>query len=283
MSQSDIWKDVTLYESKEKAFGRRLAAVLTTLCMFFLMGMVPFVLIAAARQPGEKQEEAAVQIEEKISKPESVPEQTHVSDIREGEEITAEGKDNLLILVNAQYPMSEDYAPLELEKVQGDYQMDTRAAGPMRQMIADARAQGVELLLCSAYRTRARQEVNFQNSVDTYMAMGYSEDQAVMATARLIAVPGTSEHETGLAADIVTPSYQRLDAGYAGTKAAKWLLENAASYGFVLRYPEDKTEITGIDYEPWHYRYVGVEAAKEIMAQGLCLEEYAALREHQNA
>ena len=104
-----------------------------------------------------------------------------------------------------------------------------------------------------------------------------------MATARLIAVPGTSEHETGLAADIVTPSYQRLDAGYAGTKAARWLLENAASYGFVLRYPEDKTEITGIDYEPWHYRYVGVEAAKEIMAQGLCLEEYAALREHQNA
>ena len=96
-------------------------------------------------------------------------------------------------------------------------------------------------------------------------------------------MPGTSEHETGLAADIVTPSYQRLDAGYAGTKAAKWLLENAASYGFVLRYPEDKTEITGIDYEPWHYRYVGVEAAKEIMAQGLCLEEYAALREHQNA
>ena len=268
---------------RKRSGGSRLAAVLTTLCMFFLMGMVPFVLIAAARQPGEKQEEAAVQIEEKISKPESVPEQTHVSDIREGEEITAEGKDNLLILVNAQYPMSEDYAPLELEKVQGDYQMDTRAAGPMRQMIADARAQGVELLLCSAYRTRARQEVNFQNSVDTYMAMGYSEDQAVMATARLIAVPGTSEHETGLAADIVTPSYQRLDAGYAGTKAAKWLLENAASYGFVLRYPEDKTEITGIDYEPWHYRYVGVEAAKEIMAQGLCLEDYAALREHQHA
>ena len=259
---------------RKRSGGSRLAAVLTTLCMFFLMGMVPFVLIAAARQPGEKQEEAAVQIEEKISKPESVPEQTHVSDIREGEEITAEGKDNLLILVNAQYPMSEDYAPLELEKVQGDYQMDTRAAGPMRQMIADARAQGVELLLCSAYRARAGQEVNFQNSVDTYMAMGYSEDQAVMATARLIAVPGTSEHETGLAADIVTPSYQRLDAGYAGTKAAKWLLENAASYGFVLRYPEDKTEITGIDYEPWHYRYVGVTAATQIRNQDITLEEY---------
>ena len=95
---------------RKRSGGSRLAAVLTTLCMFFLMGMVPFVLIAAARQPGEKQEEAAVQIEEKISKPESVPEQTHVSDIREGEEITAEGKDNLLILVNAQYPMSEDYA-----------------------------------------------------------------------------------------------------------------------------------------------------------------------------
>ena len=269
---------------RKRSGGSRLAAAITTLCMIFLMSMVPLVLIAAARQHGAEQEkETAVQTEEKISNPESVPVQSIDPDAQEGEDIPAQGGDNLLILVNAQHPMPEDYASLELEKVQGDYQMDRRAAGPMRQMISDARTQGVELLLCSAYRTRARQEVNFQNSVNSYMTMGYSEDQAVMATARLIAVPGTSEHETGLAADIVTPSYQRLDAGYAGTAAARWLLENAASYGFVLRYPEDKTEITGIDFEPWHYRYVGAEAAKEIMSQGLCLEEYVALRERQDA
>ena len=90
----------------------------------------------------------------------------------------------------------------------------------------------------------------------------------------MIAVPGTSEHHTGLAADIVTPTHQTLDPQFADTAAGKWLLEHAADYGFILRYPEDKQETTKIIYESWHYRYVGEEHAKAIKESGLCLEEY---------
>ena len=90
----------------------------------------------------------------------------------------------------------------------------------------------------------------------------------------VIAVPGTSEHHTGLALDIVTPTYQVLDDGYATTDAFKWLYENCADYGFILRYPENTTHITGIIYEPWHYRYVGVEVAKYITENNITFEEY---------
>ncbi len=190
----------------------------------------------------------------------------------EPEEPPLELEEWALVLANYDHDIRE-YEP-ELEEVQNGYRMDVRVAEIARQMIADAAEQGVSLLVCSAYRPYSSQERNFNNSVNTYLSMGYSQDQAVAATAQLIAYPGRSEHQTGLAADIVTPAYQGLDDGYAETDAAKWLLENAADYGFILRYPADKTEITRINFEPWHYRYVGIDAAKEIMENGLCLEEF---------
>ena len=89
-----------------------------------------------------------------------------------------------------------------------------------------------------------------------------------------IAVPGASEHQVGLALDIVCSTYYRLDEAFGDTEAGKWLAENSYQYGFILRYPKDKEEITGIEYEPWHFRYVGKEAAKEMTEQKLTLEEY---------
>lgn len=178
-----------------------------------------------------------------------------------------------LLLVNDRNTISEDFEPA-LEEVQGVYRMDARVASIMRQMIADAKSQGVDLLVCSAYRPYSSQQRNFEASVTRYMQAGYSREQAETQTLRLIAAPGSSEHQTGLAADIVTPAYQSLDNGYADTAAARWLKANAASYGFILRYPADKQDITHIDFEPWHYRYVGEEAAKVIMEKGICLEEY---------
>lgn len=183
------------------------------------------------------------------------------------------GSEWMLMLVNADHPIGGDYEP-ELEDVQNGYRMDARVAPVMRRMISDAAAQGVQLLVCSAYRPYASQERNFNAKVTEYQAMGYGLEDARAATLRLIAAPGASEHHTGLAADIVTPAYQGLDDGYAETAAAKWLLANAADYGFILRYPREKQQITGIDFEPWHYRYVGEKAAKEIMDAGICLEEY---------
>lgn len=183
------------------------------------------------------------------------------------------GKIENLLLVNAANPVPDVYTP-ELYPVSGPYQMDADAAGSMLWMLYDAAREGVDLMVVSAYRERERQRQNFQNEVEEYVAAGLSEEEAVAATSQWIAPPGTSEHETGLAADIVTSSYQVLNHGFAETDAAKWLAEHAPEYGFILRYPEDKTEITGITYEPWHFRYVGRRAAREITDHGLALEEY---------
>jgi len=178
-----------------------------------------------------------------------------------------------LILVNPTHSLPDGYK-IELETVQGKYQMDSRAAGKAKEMIAAAKEDGVTLQVCSAYRSHSKQTTNFNTKLQSYLDKGWSYDEAYAKTATIIAVPGTSEHETGLALDIVTPSYQVLDAGYADTAAAKWLLENAADYGFILRFPKDKQDITKIIFEPWHYRYVGTEYSSQIMDSGLCLEEW---------
>lgn len=178
-----------------------------------------------------------------------------------------------LLLVNSENTIDQTFKP-ELADVQNGYQMDKRAAEYAKRMIKDAKAQGVDLLVCSGYRSYESQNRNFNNYAANLQQAGYSKDEAVKETSRLIAYPGSSEHQTGLALDIVTPTYQGLNDGYADTAAAKWLYNNAADYGFILRYPKDKEDITKISFEPWHYRYVGEEAAREIMDQGICLEEY---------
>ena len=197
----------------------------------------------------------------------------------EGENSFVSSKDDpLLILVNADNPIPEDFELGELELVQknsqGTYNLDSRAASYARQMIADAEAEGISLFLCSSYRSNALQKTLFENRYNDYIAKGWSEADAYAKTATINAIPGTSEHETGLCMDVVTPSYRVLDSGYAETDAAKWLAANAYKYGFILRYPKDKQDITKIIFEPWHYRFVGVENAKLIYESGLCLEEY---------
>ena len=180
-----------------------------------------------------------------------------------------------LMLVNSEHTIPREFRPELATVQQGEpYQVDVRIVDDLRKMIQDAQQQGVNLQICSAYRSYDRQKSNLQSNRDRYKQAGYTDAQAWEMTNRYIAPAGGSEHQTGLAVDIVTPSYQILDSGYANTAAAKWLLENAADYGFILRYPRNKEEITGIWFEPWHYRYVGQEAAEDIMAQGICLEEY---------
>jgi D-alanyl-D-alanine carboxypeptidase len=137
-----------------------------------------------------------------------------------------------------------------------------------------AKQDGVDLMVCSAYRSIVRQTELFDDRKAGYMSEGMNEEEAIAATLQYTTRPGTSEHHTGLAVDIVTPEYQNLDEGYAETAAAQWLLENAADYGFILRYPKGKEGMTQVDFEPWHYRYVGEEAAEVIMENGYCLEEY---------
>ena len=116
----------------------------------------------------------------------------------------------------------------------------------------------------------------FQNKVDRLIAQGCSTKDAATEAAKTVAFPGTSEHQLGLAVDIVDINNQLLDESQEDTAVQKWLMEHCWEYGFILRYPNGTSEITGIIYEPWHYRYVGKDAAKEIRDLGVCLEEYLA-------
>lgn len=178
-----------------------------------------------------------------------------------------------LLLVNPSHPIPEGYLP-ELETITDDFRVDKRIADSVKLLFIKAKEEGINLKICSAYRTVEYQENLFSNKKNEYLAAGTSEDEAVAAAATIVAVPGSSEHHTGLALDIVTPEYQSLDEGFADTPAFKWLDQNAYKYGFIMRYPKDKQDITGIIYEPWHYRYVGVENAANMKKSGECLEEY---------
>lgn len=179
-----------------------------------------------------------------------------------------------LILVNASNAMQE--LNTEVVTITGGKQFDARAAGALEEMLAAANETGLNMFVCSAYRSVSYQTTLYNNKVQEYLNRGYSQADAERVAATIVAYPGTSEHNTGLAADIVSVNYQVLDEGFAETPEFAWLQEHAHEYGFILRFPKGKEDVTGIIYEPWHYRYVGVEHATEIRAQGICLEEYLA-------
>jgi hypothetical protein len=129
-------------------------------------------------------------------------------------------------------------------------------------------------VLCSAYRSVDYQEKVFGDSMKKRVKEGLGYWDAYLETSKNVAIPGTSEHGLGLALDLISNDYEELDEKQQETPEAKWLAENCYKYGFILRYPPEKTHITGINYEPWHYRYVGEEHAKKIMDLGITLEEY---------
>ena len=181
---------------------------------------------------------------------------------------------DFLMLVNKEYGLPEDYE-VELLTM---YDKVNRAAKevykPLNDMLAAGRAEGLEFEICSSYRDVQVQKRLFQEDLDVLLAQGYTYDDAYAEVAKETMPPGHSEHSTGLAFDIVSLGYQILDAKQEFTPETQWLNKNCAKYGFILRYPKGKEEITKISFESWHYRYVGVEAATYIMEQGLCLEEY---------
>lgn len=187
----------------------------------------------------------------------------------------SDNEDWMLMLVNGDNPLQENYSP-KLEKLKNGLEFDERAIRQLNAMLSEAKAQGLSPIVCSAYRTIERQKTLFNNQVYEYMAEGFSQEQAEIEARKHVAYPGTSEHNLGLAVDIVSLNYQLLDEKQADTKEIEWLNEYCSDYGFILRYPKDKVNITGVEYEPWHFRYVGIQAAQEIMRDGITLEEYLA-------
>ncbi len=193
-------------------------------------------------------------------------------------ETSSTGYSNLpwnLTLVNFENALPEDFAPETLSEVDNGYEADSRIAEAAKKMIADAYAQNVRIIALSAFRDYEYQTELFENKVQRLQQeKGYSVDKAREEAKTVVAYPGTSEHQLGLALDLVDAGHTKLDESQEDTKAYKWLYEHCAEYGFIVRYPNGKTNITGIIYEPWHFRYVGEEAAKIIMDEKLTLEEY---------
>lgn len=179
-----------------------------------------------------------------------------------------------LVLINGSHPLAEDFSVPELTALINGQSIDSRVFPELQAMMDAARAEGLDPLICSSFRTWDKQEQLYERKVQSYQNQGFGQSQAEEKAAVWVAKPGTSEHQAGLAVDIVSKAYQVLDEQQEKTAVQQWLMEHCAEYGFILRYPTDKSELTGVGYEPWHYRYVGKEAAEEIMEQGICLEEY---------
>ena len=173
-----------------------------------------------------------------------------------------------LLVVNQWNELPGNY-DLELTELSNGERVDSRIYPTLQEMFDDARAEGVYPIVRDGYRTGEEQQALMDEKIQAYRSEGYSRSDAKKAAEDWVALPGTSEHQLGSAVDINADKERSTnDEVYA------WLAENAHEYGFILRYPQGKEEITGISYEPWHYRYVGTEAAREIYAQGVCLEEY---------
>lgn len=183
-----------------------------------------------------------------------------------------------LLLVNRDYILPDDYTVKTAKTVidvYGGYDrgyLDYRVVPHYIEMYNAALEDGLKLSPLSGYRSVARQKNNFENLIRDYMNKGYSKAQATVLASEIILPPSTSEHNAGLAMDILS-----LEVSFENSDEFAWLQEHAADYGFILRYPKDKQDITKITYEPWHWRYVGVKAAKEMKASGECLEEYLGL------
>ena len=183
-----------------------------------------------------------------------------------------------LILINKQHSIPDGYeeeVPLgNISTMKGIMHCDERIIDDLLDMIQAAKDDGVTLAICSPYRDLQYQEMLFNRKIRKYMKRGLSYMEAYQLASQAVTVPNASEHQIGLALDIVTDTYVALNEGFAKTAAGKWLAENSCKYGFILRYPKGKEDITGIEYEPWHFRYVGAEAATLITEQGITLEEF---------
>lgn len=175
-----------------------------------------------------------------------------------------------LILVNSEYKVPRDW-DIELTELSNGQSVDGRIYPELQQMFDDMRAQGIYPVVASGYRTAKKQQELMDEKIEELKAQGYSSSEAKTEARRWVSVVGYSEHQTGLAVDINADGVKS-----TGNQVYEWLAENAWQYGFILRYPSDKQDITGTAYEPWHYRYVGKDDAEVIYRQGVCLEEYIA-------
>lgn len=223
---------------------RRLAGIVISIILLLIAGVFTFMMLPRDGQP------------------------TLLDTIEIGRKTASTEHGWNLILVNEDYYIPDNYE-VELTELSNGKKVDSRIYPYLQSMFDDARANGLALFVREGYRTSEEQQQIMDERVAQYQGEGYSKSEAKKLARDYVAVPDTSEHQLGLSVDINADTTKcSSDAVYS------WLAENAWRYGFIKRYPADKVDITGISNEPWHYRYVGKEAAQEIQSQGICLEEY---------
>ena len=189
-----------------------------------------------------------------------------------------------LVLLNKTHPSGSAYCPPDLTKLDSDMtlygkeiELRLYAAKAAEAMVKELHAQGyTDIVVTSGYRSYSYQQSLFNTYLGQEAAAhpDWSEQQVRDWVLTYSAAPGTSEHHTGNAIDLISTNHVSLDETFAQNPAYAWLQQNAHRYGFILRYPANKTDITGYSYEPWHYRFVGEKAATEIRERGITLEEY---------
>ncbi len=228
-----------------------------------------------ACEPSEETEDVvAYSLDDLLANHEEKPYQALNTDNEvTGEEYVFDSSDWRLVLINKQHPIPEDY-DFTLGTFTAGMRCDERIIEDLLLMMKAAKDEGVNLEVCSPYRGDNRQEYLFNKKIKNYMGQGMSYMEAYKMASQIVTVPGASEHQVGLALDIWSDTYKSLDKGFEDTAAGKWLAEHSCEYGFILRYPEGKEYITSIEYEPWHFRYVGREAAMIMKMENICLEEF---------
>lgn len=179
------------------------------------------------------------------------------------------------VLVNKDNQIEDSF---DIETVTyGGYKVDKKILDSLKDMFAAAKAEGYNLTMASGYRTKSDQVFLYNRKINQYKNMGYSADEAASLASLYVTPPNTSEHQTGLAVDILSSTHPKMNLDFGNTKEAEWLKAHCQEFGFILRYPEGKEDITMINFEPWHFRYVGVEAAEYITESNLTLEEFCEL------
>ncbi len=281
-------------QNKKRKRNKIIASLLGTVAAVAVLAGAVFLTIELVS--GDKlvlDTSQSIQTEETLNENENVVEDTSNEDalnedtteeILSLNEEEAKEEDNIpqpnefSILVDVNNPLPSDFAPDVREILDTGKLFDTRAADDLERLLNDAAAAGYPMYLVSTYRTVEYQEGLYNRKVNEYINSGYSEEDAKTEAAKWVAIPGTSEHNLGLAADIVSSTWYNTNSDltqeFENTEHFTWLKENAANYGFMISFPKGKESITGIVYEPWHYRYVGTEIASYLMENNMCLQEY---------
>lgn len=248
-------------ENKREKYRNKSKNILKIILMLFLgISIILLCFIFVKYRPKE---------EKKVETSSETVEENNVIEIVIPKEEKRKINDWRLILVNKGNPLPQDFT-IELASIDKTRQVDKRIIGELKEMMQAMKSAGINnIWVQSAYRSIEYQENLYNKKVNEYLKLGLTKEEAEKLTSEYINKPGESEHNLGLAVD-----FNRVNDDFKNTKAFEWLSINAKDYGFVMRYPEEKANITGIEYEPWHWRYVGKENAYKMEELDMCLEEY---------